>query len=1111
MKTAGLLNISLILFLIGTTCRTSALEWSPQGEMKAGGLSFAVHVFSKDWKGYSQGSKKYFSPVEEKNQKTVSGSIQKISIPGLPEGKLETDWQRRSEREGNYRARLQFPDGAELKTAALCVVLPAAKYRGAVLQVDDRTITLPEEFRENSGYNLHAGRIQKLVLPGNRGPVVLTGNWNVQIQDSRRYGKDHFLIRIEFQNSRGKIRSSEFSLKVREENAAFSHLDFRQAANMGFADSRAEDGVGGWTDQGPESDLRSLPHGEQFFQGVCFEILDPQKNNGKSCLMLAGRHRPAFPVRAVCPLRGGGKAKFLYLLHGSAWTENRLVGTVRAVYQDGSASEFSVLGNRDVGNWKDPIALPRADVAWHVDGRDGYIGLYLSCFSLEEKVLDRVEFVSAQNSVWGIVAASISDFQVLRSNLPFYIVAEKKFCKLQDYGDVEKGSCLDFSHRLDAPAGKYGPIQIHNGQFVFRDRPDFPIRFYGTNLCSDVTVPEREWAEKIADRIARLGFNIIRLHHHDKLITNWRKNTTELDAGMLDRMDYLVYCLKQRGIYIITDFFVSRSEFIPEGEIPEHPGRFLSHADYKALLYISDPVFENWKAFCHAWINHVNPYTGVALKDDPVYIGFGLVNEGNPSDVRRWAVSNAVRELYKKRFMEWMKQHHPEKKAVTENHDPLFTRFLMELYDHRHAQMVEFIRSEGIQTPLSDQNMFSSPVLSWMRRSYDFVDNHCYWTKFRYLGKYGQLPAVPLRPHSLLKEYAKLPGDLFSSRIFGKPFAVTEFDSSLPNEFRVEAPPVTAAYAALQDWSILCQFAYSHRIKRIQNSKDTSSFFDLVNDPLKRLANQLAARLFLDGGMEAAPPAFAIAVPEIEGLSFQNAYPEELIRLGLIARLGSVTGSPGELPQGCRALLTVGGKKFPGLNLPQYPLKDSAPDLLRSLKKDGLLPENSFSEKDGVYRSATGQIELNARRQTFKLVSPFCELLILPSGMKSDTGGIMTVQNRKERALFALLAIDGKKIGESRHLLLFHLTSAFPSMMKFSDSKKSRLDAWGQAPWLVAKGEASLLLKLPETNAWTVYSLTAAGKRIDKCEVKKNSAGKLLLTLRNFHSTGCIPLYELIR
>ena len=84
-------------------------------------------------------------------------------------------------------------------------------------------------------------------------------------------------------------------------------------------------------------------------------------------------------------------------------------------------------------------------------------------------------------------------------------------------------------------------------------------------------------------------------------------------------------------------------------------------------------------------------------------------------------------------------------------------------------------------------------------------------------------------------------------------------------------------------------------------------------------------------------------------------------------------------------------------------------------------------------------------------------------------------------------------------------------MMKFSDSKKSRLDAWGQAPWLAAKGEASLLLKLPETNTWTVYSLTAAGKRIDKCEVKKNSAGKLLLALRNFHSTGCIPLYELIR
>lgn len=1099
----------MIAILLGIFFPVLAAELKSEGEILMEGIRFQVRFFTKEWKGYFPKAWKYEHGNSGKENETM---FCRISIPGHPDGTLILSRQRNERKTDRFFLKTDFLREAELNEIALCAELPVARYRGAFLMADGKKIVFPETFQGKSGTTLFSGTVRELIVPGELGAAVLRGPLKILVQDSRRYGKEYFFLRIAFDGGRGRVRHSELAFELREKKYQFTSLDLRSIVNMGFADSYADDGRGGWTDQGPESDLHEISPGRQRFQGVVFDIIDPKKNQGKSCLMLAGRQRPMFPEKALCPVPRDLQANYLYLLHATAWTENNLVGTVRVEYEDGTVSEIPVVGNRDVGNWKEPLNLPSSDVVWRVGEGRASAGLYQTCFPLKRKKIRTVEFLSDRNSVWGIVAASFSDACILRKrDVPLFIGRGSDRIRMEDCGDVESGSVLDFSRFLDAPAGKYGPVRIRNSRFVFRDRPGRPVRFYGTNLCSDTTVPDKKWAEIIAERIARLGFNIVRLHHHDKLITNWRKNTTELDSGMLDRMDYLVYCLKQRGIYLTTDFFAARSEFMPAGEIPGYPGKFLSLADYKALFYISDAVFENWKAFCRNWIRHINPYTGLSMKDDPAYVAFVLVNEGNLNDVQRYASGRNVREYFQKCFQEWMKHHHPGEKAAAENSDPRFTRFLLELYRRRYAQMVEFIRSEGIQAPLTDQNMRSSPALTLMRGSYDFVDNHCYWTRIRFLGKgWGALPSLDLRPHSLLKEYAKLPGDLFASRIFGNPFTVTEFDSSLPNEFRVEAPPVTAAYAALQDWSMLCQFAYSHRMARIRNPNDTANYFDLVNDPLKRLANQLAARLFLDGGVEAASPAFAIVVPGIEGLSFQNTYPGELVRLGLIARLGSVTGTPGKLPQGCRALLTVGGKRFSGLPLPQYPLKDSAPDLLETLKRDGLLPENSFSEKNGVYRSATGQIELNAKQETFKLVSPFCELLILPEGT-DGTSGNMTVRNRKGRALFALLSIDGQKIGDSRHLLLFHLTSALPSMMKFSDSKKNRLDAWGQAPWLATKGEAVLRLNLPGAETWRIYSLTAAGKRVDRCGLQKNSAGEFLLPIRNSHPSGCIPVYELIR
>ena len=71
---------------------------------------------------------------------------------------------------------------------------------------------------------------------------------------------------------------------------AYKPLDLTSLANRGFIDEKGEDGQGGWSDQGPDCDLRSFPTGRQNFGGVPFLVgAEP-----RCCIVLQVR-RAALP------------------------------------------------------------------------------------------------------------------------------------------------------------------------------------------------------------------------------------------------------------------------------------------------------------------------------------------------------------------------------------------------------------------------------------------------------------------------------------------------------------------------------------------------------------------------------------------------------------------------------------------------------------------------------------------------------------------------------------------------------------------------------------------------------------------------------------------------
>ena len=196
---------------------------------------------------------------------------------------------------------------------------------------------------------------------------------------------------------------------------------------------------------------------------------------------------------------------------------------------------------------------------------------------------------------------------------------------------------LDYSHLLDAPAGKHGFVQSRSGHLYFEDGTR--ARFLGFNIATRSNTPDHATAEKIADRFASMGVNCIRMHAADAPISDepatWSScreaPLLDYDSGStrhfhpegLDRFDYLFAKFKERGIYVHFDLLVARA-FI-EGDDLDYPGGFGS--TLKRYPMYNERLIELQKEYARGFLTHVNPYTGLAYADDPAVITVQMNNE----------------------------------------------------------------------------------------------------------------------------------------------------------------------------------------------------------------------------------------------------------------------------------------------------------------------------------------------------------------------------------------------------------------------------------------------------------------------------------------------------
>lgn len=460
---------------------------------------------------------------------------------------------------------------------------------------------------------------------------------------------------------------------------------------------------------------------------------------------------------------------------------------------------------------------------------------------------------------------------------------------------------LNFSHLLDAPAGKHGFVQARDGHLYFEDGQR--VRFLGFNIAARSNTPDHDTAERLAERFASLGVNVIRLHAADAPIgdepcswsscreaplLDYEKGTSRLfKPEGLDRFDYLIAQLKARGIYLHIDLIVAR-QFL-EGDGLDYPGGV--NSCMKRYPMYNSRLIELQKEYARELLCHVNPYTGLALKDDPAVMTVQINNEesaikgniggdaGENMKPYKEEVSRKFGDFLLAKYgsREAMKEawtfdgvcalgneENPEKGTVRGIEggfyqsvgEPMgqwdaaegparyadWMAFGIQQNRSFYADFKAYLQELGVKVPIVTSNLVAGAADAYGHASGDVIENNCYFNHpilpvqndtYMVAGPMEYVSANPLTMQQGIGAMGHTLLTLASVAIVnGKPFMLSEWNEYGEHPFHSTAFMHTVAYACLNDWDglILYNFHTSENPDD-QPADEIRNIFDVYNDP----------------------------------------------------------------------------------------------------------------------------------------------------------------------------------------------------------------------------------------------------------------------------------------
>ena len=553
---------------------------------------------------------------------------------------------------------------------------------------------------------------------------------------------------------------------------------------------------------------------------------------------------------------------------------------------------------------------------------------------------------------------------------------------------------LSFLNAPEKPAGKHGFLKVQKDRLVFEDGT--AVRFWGTNLTAyALFATSKDNVRQQARRLSELGFNLVRLHHHDSpwvapnIFGDRKADTQNLSSAMLEKLDWWIKCLKDEGIYTWLDLHVGRQFKQGDGidgfaEISKDKPA----VDLKGYNYVNASIQQAMKRFNEAYVNRGNLYTNARYKDEPAIVAMLITNE---NDLTHHFASALLPDrnvpkhnaLYMSAAEAFARTHGLPGDKVWRSWEPGPSKLFLNDLEHRfNVEMIAHLRAQGVKVPIVTTSTWGANPLSSLPAltAGDLIDAHSY-------GGIGELEKNPLYGPNLVDWIA-------AAQVAGKPLSVTEWNvEAFPAPDRHSVPLYVAASASHQGWSALMQYAYS---QVPLNGPGGPSNWHAFNDPSLIATLPAAALMYRQGHVQEASTTYAFA-PSREQLFNQSISPENAAALRTAVEKGRLTivlPQAGELPWLQKTAIPAGATVITD-------------------------PNQSFVDRDAAEAvSDTGELRRNWEQGIFTINTPRTQAAMgWIGGRKIGLADVeMAVVTRN--ATVAVQSLDRNPIGKSGAILI---------------------------------------------------------------------------------------------
>jgi hypothetical protein len=856
------------------------------------------------------------------------------------------------------------------------------------------------------------------------------------------------------------------------------------------------------------------PKTPRLYGGMKFRLLNPQKNNGMSAVATSALNNSVVLDLSKKPPQG----KYIYLLHTAGYDARKNFARISVKFMDGREKVLNVSEGVDVGMADAPAKACDNALPVFINDKKNKTGvLYLSRFDVvggdQPGKIESIKFESKKD--WIIAGVTISSREV---NTTENYVFDPKIWKPLDIDTLEvtDGSALDLSAEVEkgAPAGKFGKSIIgKNGGFAFEQNPDAEIRYKSANFFGLIcqfgsSIKTHEEIDKYVKLLKKQGFNAIRW----RFVMNKSEFAAPYELKPLHRdlYDYFLYALAREGLY---SFF-----YLCSHDTGDPSFTWNDRFTVKVKMMLGDEqTREAWRKLAKMQLEHVNPYTKKAWKDDNSIAALEYWNEFELGVVVYPAITQEGRDLIRKKFAAYLAKRFKNPREFlsycekigkpwkvegafetfeevdvspypNRAGNPVFARFIIEAMEDMQAFCEKVVREEiGMKVPTHQNNCIKNVYWTYLSSeggSYTAVN-----TYHMHPSSYSLGANVPDK--SSIENQGAYWRNTVVKKVAGMPIAVTEYQHCYFNRFMHEAGVLFPAYSAFQGYNALVAFDSPVAIK-----PGKLSFFNIGVNPVFRVNDFLTYFMFYRGDVKKSPHRIDVV--------FDKNYMDNSPNVGLAlndeqSKISLMTGFAVSFPDG-RKLDEVKAVKLQPADMVFAPVGASAIEadlnfanigksvgadfdsskIVTTLKEKGILPQDNISDpQKGVFQTDTGEITMFAKERILQVVTPKTEAVVMNASDKSRKLGALTVNSTTVDGVVAVVSIDDKPIAESSRMVLAISTDNVPTNVGLS-STRLKINAWGKAPILIQTGKFSLELKVSEKREFEVWQLKMSGERTVK-------------------------------